>query len=210
MRHIFLLLIIGFSFFCCTEAEKETHKMIPSDYLFAQRAFPHGKVDVKAYRMALDERQNRLSHRSSFDEPWTSEGPINICGRVTDLEMPEGDTSKIYAGTASGGIFLSEDKGNSWRSLFDGQPTMAIGDLAISKTNTDIIYAGTGESNAGGGSLAYDGLGVFRSDDGGDTWQHSGLENAGSIGRIAIHPQDDDIAYVAAMGALFKLSLIHI
>lgn len=200
----YLLFSIVVIFFGCSNPEQELPKMIPSDYLFSQRAYPHGDIDIEAYRNAMTTRLSESSATRSYDEKWWREGPTNLCGRITDLEMPEGDTSTIYAGTASGGIFISDDKGESWKSIFDDQPTQAIGDMAISKRNTEKIYVGTGESNAGGGSLVYDGVGMFRSDDAGNNWEHIGLENAGSIGRVAIHPQDDDVVYVAAMGALFK------
>ena len=76
--------------------------------------------------------------------------------------------------------------------------------MAISNLNSQIIYVGTGEANAGGGSLAYDGEGMYKSIDAGDTWNRIGLENVGSIGRVAIDPENDDIVFVAAMGTLFS------
>ena len=185
----------------CSEDNPEP-RMFPSDHLYAQRSFPHGIIDKKAYIKAARERSHNTALRS-FDKPWTEQGPFNVCGRITDIEMPSDDTSVIYAGAASGGIFKSEDRGANWRPIFDEAMTLSIGDLAIDKENPQIIYAGTGESNAGGGSLAYDGLGVYRSDDGGETWAHRGLENAGSIGRVVIDPNDSDRVFVGAMGALF-------
>ena len=82
-------------------------------------------------------------------------------------------------------------------------PSLAIGDIALAPSDEDIIYVGTGEANAGGGSIAYDGLGVFRSEDGGTTWESRGLEDVGSIGRVLVDPLDANRLYVAAMGTLF-------
>ena len=198
---LFLVILLS-----CNETQKENTKTYPSDYLFAQRSFPYGVVDLKAYRSAIEQRKESLTLRSSFDGEWNSLGPTNICGRVTDIEMPVDNTEKIYAGTASGGIFISEDSGDNWEPIFDEASSLSIGDLAISKNNPQVIYAGTGESNAGGGSLAYDGIGLYRSDDGGENWTATGLETAGSIGRVVIDPEDDNTVFVAAMGELFTNS----
>ena len=80
---------------------------------------------------------------------------------------------------------------------------MAIGDMAIAPSNENYIYVGTGEANGGGGSLAYDGLGVYKSTDAGDTWTSTGLEEVGSIGKVVVDPEDANRVYVAAMGDLF-------
>lgn len=127
----------------------------------------------------------------------------NLSGRMIDVEMPPNDTLTIYAGAASGGVWRSRDIGNTWQPIFDEQPCLAIGDIAIAPSAPNILYVGTGEANGGGGSLTYDGCGIFRSDNGGDTWQHIGLPNTGSIGRVAINPQNPQTVYVAAMGTLF-------
>ncbi len=201
MRYTALFLLVLTLVGCDIEQEKP--KTYPSDFLFAQRSYPHGKIDKAAYLEAISERKNSSTLRS-FDKPWNEKGPVNICGRVTDVEMPYGNTSVIYAGSASGGIFKSEDKGSSWRPIFDQALSLSIGDIAIDKTNSNILYVGTGESNAGGGSLAYDGLGVYKSEDAGESWEAKGLEFAGSIGRVVIDPNDNATVFVAAMGALFE------
>lgn len=181
----------------------------PSDWFFAQRAFPSGQVDQQAYKQAVAYRQ-RVERRTinspyrSETSSWEAAGPTNIGGRVTDIEMPPSSFNRIYVGSASGGLFLTEDQGKSWAPIFDDAPSLSIGDIALAPSREQILYVGTGEPNAGGGSLTYDGNGVYRSDDGGATWRHLGLENTGSIGRIAVHPQNPDIAYVAAMGRLFE------
>jgi photosystem II stability/assembly factor-like uncharacterized protein len=118
--------------------------------------------------------------------------------------MHPDDISTIYAGAASGGLFKSTNGGFSWVPIFDEAISLSIGDVEIAPSDPDILYVGTGESNAGGGSLAYDGYGVYRSDDGGSTWQHLGLEATGSVGRVVIHPGNPDTAFVAAMGRLFS------
>lgn len=186
--------------------EPEEIELRPSDYFFMQRAYPHGTINQEAYREAVQYRQSLQGDNSLHtrnDDPWQFNGPTNIGGRITDIEMHASDTLTIYAGAASGGIFRSDDQGVTWEAIFDDQPTLSIGDLAIAPSNKDVIYVGTGESNAGGGSLAYDGLGVFRSINGGQSWAPAGLDHVGSIGRVQVDPGNPNRVFVAAMGHLF-------
>lgn len=198
-----ILLLLTLVIIGCSPVSQED-KFFPSDYLFAQRSFPFGEIDQKAYRQSIAQLDSYRQSTHKFTEPWTFEGPTNICGRITDIEMPVDDMQTIYAGTASGGVYKSDNQGTVWTQIFDGVPVQSIGDMAIDKSDTDVIYVGTGESNAGGGSLAYDGLGVYRSEDAGVTWESRGLEDVGSIGRIVIDPNDNQKVLVAAMGSLFR------
>ena len=189
----------------CLKNEVISAKMFPSDYLFAQRSYPSGQIDQESYFEALKYQQrNKQMISKAFDKPWMAHGPVSYCGRITDLEMPPNDQNIIYAGSASGGIFKSEDRGASWLPIFDEAKSLSIGDLAIYQNDPKIIYAGTGESNAGGGSLAYDGVGVYKTEDAGVNWKELGPSKIGSIGKIAIDPNDSDRVYVAAMGSLFE------
>ena len=190
----------------CAPIEKESTRdkhHYPAEYLYKQREHPVGiKNDV--FQKGYDKVQKLKNSPSQMHRAdWEQEGPLNVPGRVVDIEGTGAPQNKIYACTASGGIFLTENEGDSWTPIFDDQVTLSIGDMDIAPSNNNILYVGTGESNAGGGSLAYDGFGVFKSDDGGITWIPKGLENVGSIGRVAIHPTNPDIVYVAAMGTLF-------
>ena len=189
----------------CSDHEA-IQKEPPSDWFFKQRAFPYGDINTKVYLKSLSEKKESMINRSvssAFDQEWNFIGPSNVGGRITDIEMWPDDMNTILAGSASGGIFKSEDQGVNWEPIFDDAASLAIGDIAISKSNPDVIYVGTGEANSGGGSLAYDGIGMYRSDDRGASWNHIGLEGVGSIGRVAINPKDEDETYVAAMGRLF-------
>ena len=197
----FFVLLALITFSCTSENHEEEAKGVADDWFFAQRAYPSGKIDKDAYYQAVSDRKNQAQTRSNLN--WEFEGPLNVGGRLTDVEMPIDDQSTIYVGAASGGIFKSNDLGLNWESIFDYNESLSIGDIEISKTNTDVILVGTGESNAGGSSLAYDGFGVYRSTDAGDSWSHLGLENVGSIGKVALDPTDDDVIFVAAMGDLF-------
>ncbi len=204
MRYAFLIgLIFTVAIQSCDSTKTYVQKEPPSDWFFQQRAFPYGKINKKAYVKAVKERQKLLSESRMFDKEWNFVGPTNIGGRITDIEMWLDDQNTILAGSASGGIFRSLDQGVTWEPIFDDQPSLSIGDIDISKSNPDHVYVGTGEANSGGGSLAYDGLGVFKSTDRGNSWEHLGLEEVGSIGKVAVDPNDENKVFVAAMGRLF-------
>ncbi len=176
----------------------------PNDWFFRQRAFPGDEINYEARKIAW--QQSRKAHQSvaGRGEGWVFEGPLNTGGRISAIAMPASDWQTIYAGAASGGIFKSTDNGNSWEAIFEDAVSLSIGDIVIAPSEEDILYVGTGEANAGGGSMSYDGFGIYRSDDAGESWQHIGLDNIGSVGRLAVHPQNSQVCYVAAMGRLFS------
>ena len=185
------------------EREEEAFKEAPSDWFFNQRAYPHGQINKPVYMDALRQKKALEQLGSRNNAEWTFEGPLNTGGRITDVEMHPSSMDIIYAGAASGGVFRSNDQGTSWEPIFDDALSLSIGDIGIAPSDPNTLYVGTGESNAGGGSLAYDGVGVYRSTDGGNNWEHLGLENVGSIGKVLIHPEDPDRVWVASMGSLF-------
>ena len=180
---------------------------IPCDWFFTQRAYPSGKIDHAAYFQAVSEalsaREAKRAEKNTSWGSWVFAGPENIGGRINDIEMHASDQQTIFLGTASGGIFRSKDAGATWAPIFDDQPSLSIGDIAIAPSDKNIIYAGTGEPNAGGGSITYDGNGIYRSADGGDTWVHKGLDQGGSTGKVIVHPADPNTVYTAQMGDLF-------
>lgn len=177
----------------------------PFDIMFMRRAYPDGKINTAAFSKAM-EWKGRTANRNISNEVWQFSGPLNIGGRITDIEIPWDQPNVYYVGAASGGIFKTENAGQDWLPIFDAQQMLSIGDMEISKNNNDLIYVGTGEVNAGGGSLVYDGDGIHKSTDGGITWESKGLPNIGSVGKIVIDPMDDNTVFVAAMGPLFKNS----
>ncbi len=177
---------------------------LPNDWFFSQRAFPFKAINHEQYIKSLEYAKTMFPERAGNSPEWQFAGPENIEGRITDIEMSPDDPETVYIGSANGGVFKSADAGMNWEPIFDDQSSLSIGDIAISLSNPEVIYVGTGEANAGGGSLAYDGTGIFKSTDSGESWQFVGLENSGSIGRMVVHPDNPDILYVAAMGRLFS------
>ena len=177
----------------------------PNEWFRMQRAYPHANINYEARDAALEQYHEKRQENSPLrNSEAIFEGPVNTGGRISALAMHPDDMSTVYAGAASGGVFKSVNGGETWDAIADGLLSLSIGDIEIALSDPDVVYVGTGEANAGGGSLTYDGFGMYRSDDAGATWEHIGLTNSGSIGRIAVHPQDPDIVYVAAMGRLFS------
>lgn len=127
-------------------------------------------------------------------------GPA-VGNRISAAAGIPGDLNTYYAGAASGGIFKSTDSGNTWRPIFDDQPVAAIGSLAVTRSNPNIVWAGTGEAWAIR-DVDMMGNGVYKSTDAGQTWTHMGLDETGRIGRIVVHPTNPDIVFVAALGRL--------
>lgn len=129
-------------------------------------------------------------------------GPATASGRIDDLAVNEANPSIFYVGTATGNLWKTVNNGVTWEVLFDDQPDMvSIGDVASGHNDPDLVWVGTGENNNRQSSSW--GNGVYKSTDGGRTWQHMGLIESRHIGRILIDPTDHDVVYVAATGALW-------
>jgi photosystem II stability/assembly factor-like uncharacterized protein len=126
-------------------------------------------------------------------------GPVG--NRVSAVVGVPGQPNVYYFGAASGGVFKSEDGGHRWRPIFDDQPVQSIGALAIAPSDPNVVWAGTGEAFIR--SNVSIGAGVYRSTDAGESWTLVGLEGSGRVGRIAIHPNDPDVVFVAAAGHMY-------
>src|SRR5882672_6028939 len=134
--------------------------------------------------------------------PWRHIGPASFGGRIDDIEAVPANPSTIFVGTASGGVFKSVNNGVTWRPVFDRDGSaLSIGDIAIAPSDPNIVWVGTGEPNNRQSSSWGDG--VYQSLDGGETWTHRGLKDSHHVGRIAIHPRNPDVVFVAALGHLW-------
>jgi photosystem II stability/assembly factor-like uncharacterized protein len=128
-------------------------------------------------------------------------GPAVMGGRVSDIALDPRNPFVFYVGLAHGGIFKTADNGVSFDPIFDKQPALSIGAVAIAPSDSDVIWVGTGEANDRNSSGWGDG--VYRTTDGGDNWQNVGLKNSRAIGRVVVHPKNPETAYVAASGNLW-------
>jgi len=135
------------------------------------------------------------------DLAWRNLGPYNMSGRVADVEGAPDRPNVVYVGSASGGIWKTTDGGLTFQPIFDEMGVASIGDLALAPSNSEVIYAGTGEANVRN-SVSI-GNGVYKSTDGGATWQHLGLEETRHISRIVVHPADPGTVHVGGLGHIF-------
>lgn len=189
------------------EEEEEAGAAVPGpvgsdDWYATQRVFPFGSLDIGALEARAARQATALSAAApSIQAAWQPLGPANIGGRVTDLVASPTQAGTVFAGAATGGVWKSTDAGATFTSTWSPSTTPSIGALAITGTGT--LFAGTGEANPGGGSVTFPGGGVFRSTDGGASWQSTGLTGTGRIGRIAVDPANSSRVFVAATGNLF-------
>jgi hypothetical protein len=130
----------------------------------------------------------------SSDPQFRFMGPA-VGNRISAAAGIPGDPTTYYAGAASGGVWKSTDSGKSFVPVFDGQPVMAIGSLAVARSNPNIVWAGTGEAWAIRDSDMM-GDGVYKSTDAGATWTNMGLKETGRVGRILVNPTNPDIVFV--------------
>jgi len=131
-------------------------------------------------------------------------GPAVMSGKVTAVEGVESDPDVLYAGGAAGGVWKTVNGGTTWKPVFDDQPALSIGAIAVFQAKPEIVWAGTGEGDIH--ITATSGNGVYRSLDGGKTWNHLGLDGSGQIARIVLHPTDPEVAWVAALGPTYRES----
>ncbi|MBR9826622.1 MAG: glycosyl hydrolase [Alphaproteobacteria bacterium] len=129
-------------------------------------------------------------------------GPAFMSGRISDIDFHPEDDSVWYVSVGSGGVWRTDNAGTTWTPLFDAQPVYSIGALTLDPSNPDIVWVGTGE-NIGGRHVAW-GDGIYRSADGGSTWENMGLEGTEHISEIIVHPDDSNTLWVAAQGPLWN------
>ena len=129
-------------------------------------------------------------------------GPAFMAGRIADIAIQQDNPSTWVVGVGSGGVWKTENAGTTWTPIFDDQGSYSIGSVAIDPASPDTIWVGTGE-NVGGRHVGF-GDGVYRSRDGGATWENLGLKNSEHISTIIIHPEDPNTLWIAAQGPLWS------
>src|SRR5256886_2200510 len=122
-------------------------------------------------------------------------GPAVMGGRVSDIAIDPHNPFVFYVGLGHGGVFKTNDNGVTFDPIFDKQPVLSIGAVAVAPSDSDVIWVGTGETNDRNSSDW--GQGVYRSTDGGENWQNVGLKNNRAIARTAFDPKKPEGAYVA-------------
>ena len=174
LKHIFLL-ILGITIF--------------SSSLFAE---DNAKTDK--------EKKENSSIYSGLK--FRSIGPALMSGRISDIVIHPENENVWYVTAGSGGVWKTENSGTTWKSIFDGQKSYSIGCISLDPQNPNIIWVGTGE-NVGGRHVAY-GDGIYKSEDGGNSWKNMGLKKSEHLSKIIVHPNNSDIIWVASQGPLWS------
>ncbi len=167
-------------------------------FTLVQAQSPSSEVQIK---QGFDE-QTAIEQRSLFNQyPTRNVGPIFMSGRVSDFAVTA-NPKTFYVGFASAGVFVTHNYGASFEPIFDGNDALRIGDIALAPSNEKVLWVGTGEKNSSRSSYA--GSGVYKSTDAGKSWEFMGLRNSQHIGRILIHPSDENTVWVGSMGPLYS------
>jgi photosystem II stability/assembly factor-like uncharacterized protein len=187
------------------EYVKRDTGLSPNEWFYVLREYPDYKIDVATYEKAMQQAVAPVADRNGypgFSTPWSVEGPGNIGARINTIKVHPTNPNIIYVGYACGGVWKTTNGGISWLPIFDQQAFLSVGDIELDPQNPQIVYVGTGDPNIGGYPFIGDGL--WKSPDGGQTWQHLGLVPQRIISKIVIHPTDPKTLYVAAMGLPFE------
>ena len=160
---------------------------------------PIALLALSALTGASEDAPPLLTEAHVEELEWRHVGPANMGGRITDLAVHPDRPRVIYVASATGGLFKSTNNGTTFAPVFDDGGSSSIGAVAIAPSDPSTVWVGTGEANARN-SVSW-GDGVYRSEDGGETWTHCGLEATRHVGGIAIHPTDPRTVLVAALGS---------
>ena len=179
----------------------------PGDDFLTERLLSgaHGLADnafTVAGQEALQVRaQTAATDPADANATWTFDGPTNVGGRVADLAVDPAHAGTVYAATAGGGVWKTTDAGRTFAPAWPATNPQSIGAIAVGPDGT--VWAGTGETNPGGGSITFAGDGIYRSSDGGQTWTDVGLTDSWTIARIVVNPGNPQQVWVAVSGNLF-------
>ncbi|HQV85912.1 MAG TPA: hypothetical protein PKZ90_08270 [Chitinophagaceae bacterium] len=157
-----------------------------------------------AERLKVTEQRKALESKSVLNEiKFRNIGPTIMSGRVVDIDANPEDPTEFYVAYATGGLWHTTNNGQSFTPIMDNLDLLFIGDIAVNWTSAPrTIWVGTGEVNSSRSSYA--GMGIYRSADNGKSWEYLGLPESHHIGKIQLHPTDNNIVWVAALGHLYS------
>ncbi|MCZ2355244.1 MAG: PKD domain-containing protein, partial [Bacteroidia bacterium] len=174
--------------------------------------------DMSIYIQELQKIQQRNQANMALAATWTEMGPKKVSGsltgigRVNVVKIHPTNTSKIYAGTAGGGLWISNDAGSTWATSTDQLGSIGISDIVFDPTNSNTMYMATGDADGhlGGGNNAIYSVGLLKSTDGGNTWAATGFsytyQNQRVIYKIHIHKTNNQIILLATNNGLYRSS----
>ncbi len=201
MKKILLLGLI-FSVAFSANAQRKAKKVEAPSIPIVQT--PSLSATSAIERMAGYEKRKQIQEASLLKNlQFRSIGPTAMSGRVVDIDANPEKPSEFYVAYASGGLWFTNNNGQSFTPIFDNEAVMTIGDIAVDWKN-NVIWIGTGENNSSRSS--YSGVGMYKSTDGGKNWQYLGLEDTQHIGRIMLNPSNPNIVWVAAIGHLYSFN----
>ncbi len=160
-----------------------------------------GTKDAPKEEKKEEEKKGGMTADTFSGLKFRSIGPGSSSGRVMSIAVNPKNKFEYYVGVASGGVWKTVNDGTTWTPVFDGEGSYSIGWVALDPNDSSVVWVGTGESNSQR-SVGY-GDGIYRSDDGGKSWQNLGLKKSEHIGRMVIDPRDSKVVYVAVEGSLW-------
>jgi photosystem II stability/assembly factor-like uncharacterized protein len=149
-----------------------------------------------------DSESSRIIAENFEGLEWRGIGPALMSGRIADIAIDPRDQSTWYVAVGSGNLWKTSNAGTTWTPTFEDQSSYSIGCVTVDPSHPEVVWVGTGE-NVGGRHVGY-GDGVYRSRDGGTSWERVGLEGSEHIAKIVVDPRDSEIVYVAAQGPLWS------
>lgn len=147
-------------------------------------------------------QNNRISDTTLSGMKFRSLGPAFMSGRISDIAIHPENDNVWYVTAGSGGVWKTKNSGITWKPIFDQQKVYSIGCVSIDPNQPNVVWIGSGE-NVGGRHISI-GDGIYKSLDGGESWENMGLENSEHISKIIVHPENSNIIYVAVQGPLWS------
>lgn len=207
-RHFFFALfmiacaIVSSSLSVFAGEELDEHEGSPFErmkYFYERRSYPFERIPDNAYIEAYNYAKRSMNAKKSAAQilaqqpEWRQIGPIAVGGRVRSIVMHPAKPDATFIGAAAGGVWKTENNGQSWTPIMDFENTSAMGALAIDRNNPDVMLAATGEMVSGSWSMP--GAGIYKTTDGGKNWRSVGLTTVGAFSKIYIHPKNSQIVY---------------
>ncbi|MEO0725445.1 MAG: T9SS type A sorting domain-containing protein [Bacteroidota bacterium] len=211
-RYYFPLLLLCLALYGCQQEQSSSttdgpllENIKPADEAFLAKGWPDGRISYKKHALGIQQARTADLQRGDwpgFDLDWETRGPANIGARINTVAIHPQNDDVMLVGFSRGGVWRTTNGGTDWESIFDDQAFLCVGDIVFDPVDPNTIYVGTGDVNISGNFIVGDG--IYRSTDGGDTWENIGWGGLNIISQIRIHPTDNNIIYAGAMGAPFE------
>ncbi len=198
------LIIALLAFISCDQIQQEEKGKAfdqygPAENLWERWTYPNEVFDKEYYLTVLNNANAQIAEKDNQNVvSWRMEGPLNIGGRINCIALNPDDESEIWVGTSAGGVFRSYNMGDDWEAIGESFAYLSIGSIAFDPSNTSVVYVGSGDPNISGYPSTGDG--VYKTEDGGTTWEHLGPSEVGVVSKILVDPFSPETVYMASMG----------